>query len=108
MPRAPKTTVIADDTTQDRPQTTSPGDAPADTYDATERVSSAPIDKAAAAAAGHLTANAVEPVEGVPAPAVPEGGGRTETVTVYDAANRPVEVTHNYDTGVSTVAETEG
>ena len=31
--RAPKTTRIADDTTQDVPQTTDAGDAPADTYD---------------------------------------------------------------------------
>ena len=47
--RAPKTTRIADDTTQDVPQTTDAGDAPADTYDPNERVSSAQTDKAAAA-----------------------------------------------------------
>lgn len=99
--RAPKTTVIADDPTQDKPQTTSPGDAPADTYDPNERVSSAKADKAAAAAAGHLTVNAVEPVESYEPPAL--SGFRTETITVYDADNKPVEVTYNYDTGETTL-----
>ena len=100
--RAPKTTRIADDTTQDVPQTTDAGDAPADTYDPNERVSSAQTDKAAAAAAGHLTVNAVEPVESYEPPT--PSGSRTETVTVYDAANQPVEVTYNYDTGETTPA----
>lgn len=96
----PKTTRIADDTTQDVPQTTDAGDAPADTYDPKERVSSAQADKAAAAAEGHRTVNAVEPVESVPDDT--PTGTRTETVTVYDNANQPVEVTYNYDTGVTT------
>ena len=48
---APKTTVISGDTTQAIPQTTSAGDAPADTYDPLERVSSVNADKAAAAGA---------------------------------------------------------
>ena len=100
--RAPKTTRIADDTSQDVPQTTDAGDAPADTYDPNERVSSAQTDKAAAAAAGHLTVNAVEPVESY-TPATPSGS-RTETITVYDADNKPVEVTYNYDTGETTPA----
>ena len=100
--RAPKTTRIADDTTQDVPQTTDAGDAPADTYDPNERVSSAQTDKAAAAAAGHLTVNAVEPVESYEPPT--PSGDRTETITVYDADNQPVEVTYNYDTGETTPA----
>ena len=100
--RAPKTTRIADDTTQDVPQTTDAGDAPADTYDPNERVSSAKADKAAAAAAGHLTVNAVEPVESYEPPT--PSGARTETITVYDADNQPVEVTYNYDTGETTPA----
>lgn len=98
---APKTTRIADDTTQAAPQSTAAGDAPADTYDWKERVSSTQIDKAAAAAADHLTANAVEPVDSYVAPEL--SGTRTETVTVYDAANKPVSVTYNYDTGITTV-----
>ena len=47
---APKTTRIAGDTTQAIPQSTAAGDAPADTYDPLERVSSVNADKAAAAA----------------------------------------------------------
>ena len=100
--RAPKTTVIADDTTQDVPQTTDAGDAPADTYDPKERVSSAQANKAAAAAEGHQTVNAVEPVESIP-DSTPTGT-RTETVTLYDNANQPVEATYNYDTGETTVS----
>ena len=97
----PKTTKF-DDESLTKPQSTSPGDAPADTYDPKERVSSAQANKAAAAAAGHRTVNAVEPVESVPDDT--PTGTRTETVTVYDNANQPVEVTYNYDTGVTTVA----
>lgn len=102
MAARPKTTRIADDTTQDVPQTTDAGDAPADTYDPKERVSSAQANKAAAAAAGHRTVNAVEPVDSIPDDA--PTGTRTETVTVYDNANQPVEVTYNYDTGETTVS----
>ena len=101
--RAPKTTRIADDTTQDVPQTTDAGDAPADTYDPNERVVSAQTDKGAAAAAGHSTANAVAPVASYVPPTL--SGERTETVTVYDADNQPVEVTYNYDTGETTPGE---
>ena len=64
---APKTTRIAGDTTQAIPQSTAAGDAPADTYDPLERVSSVNPDKAAAAAADYLTVNAVEPVASIPA-----------------------------------------
>lgn len=62
---APKTTRIAGDTTQAVPQSTAAGDAPADTYDPLERVSSVNADKAAAAAADYLTVNAVEPVDSI-------------------------------------------
>ena len=99
---APKTTVIADDTTQTVPQSTSAGDAPADTYDPDERVSSAPADKAAAAAAGHLTVNAVEPVDSVEWPT--PSGSRTETYDRVKPNGDVVTVTHNYDTGVTTTA----
>ena len=101
--RAPKTTRIADDTSQDVPQTTDAGDAPADTYDPNERVSSAQTDKGAAAAAGHTTVNAVAPVASFVPPT--PSGSRTETVTVYDADGNPVEVTYNYDTGETTPGE---
>ena len=101
---APKTTVIKDDDL-DAPQSTSAGDAPADTYDPNERVSSAPTDKAAAAAAGHKTVNAVEPV-GTATWRTPanEGGTRSETYTATQPDGTEVTVTHNYDTGVTTTA----
>lgn len=108
MATRPKTTRIADDTTQDVPQTTDPGDAPADTYDPKERASSAAADKAAAVAAGHQTVNAIMPVDSIPEPEAPSGGGRTETVTVYDNDGKPVEVTYNYDTGETTPTEPAG
>ena len=97
---APKTTKY-DDETLDAPQSTSPGDAPADTYDASERVSSATPDKATAAAAGFLTVNAVVEVDGVP-DSTPTGT-RSETYTAYDQTGAEVTVTHNYDTGVTEV-----
>lgn len=101
MANRPKTTKY-DDETLDKPQSTSAGDAPADTYDPKQRVSSAKPDKAAAAAAGHLTVNSVEQVDDVPDNT--PTGDRTETYTVTRPDGTEVEVTHNYDTGVTTVA----
>lgn len=102
---APKTTRIADDTSQDKPQTTSAGDAPADTYDPKERASSARADKATAAAEGHLSVNAIEPVASIPDDT--PTGTRTETYNAYGPdGTTPVEVTHNYDTGETTVVVT--
>lgn len=98
---APKTTRLSNDVT--KPQPTAAGDAPADTYDPKERASSARPDKAAAAAAGHLTVNAVVPVDPIPTPAPPVGG-RTETYTAYNAQGEAVEVTRNVESGSSTVA----
>lgn len=94
--RAPKTTRLSEDVTA--PQPTDSGDAPADTWDASERAHSATPDKAAAAAAGHQTVNAVVPGEPISAPA-PVSTGRTETYTVYDNNGKPVEVTRDLDTG---------
>ena len=59
MREAPKTTRLSSDVTA--PQPTATGDAPADTWDPDERAVSVTPDKAAAAAAGHLTVNAVVP-----------------------------------------------
>lgn len=102
---APKTTRIADDTTQAKPQTTTPGDAPADTYDPLERVSSAQTDKAAAAAAGHKVVNAVEPVGLAVFPTHTNPGGvRSESYEQVKPDGTKVTVTHNYDTGATTVA----
>ena len=97
----PKTTKY-DDETLTAPQSTSPGDAPADTYDPKERVSSARPDKAAAAAAGHQTVNAVVEVD--PVPDTTPTGSRSETYTQVKPDGTEVTVTHNYDTGVTTTA----
>lgn len=101
MTTAPKTTKY-DDETLTKPQSTSPGDAPADTQDRKERVSSARPDKAAAAAAGYQTVNAV--VEVAPVPTVTPSGSRSETYTATKPDGTTVTVTHNYDTGVTTTA----
>ncbi|WP_315896722.1 hypothetical protein, partial [Streptomyces sp. P9(2023)] len=98
MATRPKTTRIADDQTQNKPQTTAAGDAPADTFDPAERASSAPADKAAAAAAGHMTVNAIKPVASIPTPA---GGNRSETYSAFDQTGKEFTVTHNYDTGAT-------
>jgi hypothetical protein len=94
---APKTTRLSNDLTA--PQPTSPGDAPADTWDRNERASSATPDKAAAALDGYQTVNAV--VESGSVPIVTPTGTRTETYTAYAPNGDPIEVTHNYDTGVT-------
>lgn len=96
---APKTTRLSNDLT--KPQPTAAGDAPADTWDPKERASSARPDKAAAAAAGHQTVNAV--VKSGTVPTVVPSGTRSETYTAYGPDGLPVEVEHNYDTGVTTV-----
>lgn len=89
----------------EKPQPTAPGDAPADTMDPKERAVSVRPDKAAAAAAGHQTVNAVVPGE----PIVEEErtGERTETYTVYLPDGTTATVEHNYDTGVTEVSEEE-
>lgn len=95
----PKTTRLSNDTT--KPQPTAAGDAPADTWDPKERASSAAADKKAAAEAGHQTVNAVTKVGEFP-DRTPTGT-RTETYETVDAAGNAVSVSHNYDTGVTTV-----
>ena len=101
---APKTTRLSSDVT--KPQPTAPGDAPADTYDPKERASSARPDKAAAAAAGHQTVNAVIKSGDVP-DTVPTGT-RSETYNRVGPDGVEVVVTHNYDTGVTSTAPVGG
>lgn len=93
---APKTTVIKDDDV-DEPQSTSAGDAPADTYLAAERVTSAAPDKAAASADGHQTVNAVAWVEDI-TPATP-AGTRNEVYPAYQADGTQVTVLRSVITG---------
>lgn len=101
----PKTTRL--DTHNDAPSVTVPGDGPADTWDPTERASTVGGDKRAAAAAGHLTVNAAIPLprhEGDTA-----GGAEAEHRIERYPATRPdgtvVTVTHNIDTGESSVSD---
>lgn len=101
MATRPKTTRLADDTANDRPQTTSAGDAPADTYDPRERASSITPDKGAAAAAGHGVINAVRPVASLPDNT--PTGSRTETYKRIAPDGTEKTVSHNYDTGETTV-----
>ena len=105
MATQPKTTKLEGDSL-DAPQTTSAGDAPADTFDGLERASSATPDKATAAEAGHQTVNAVIAVDPI-VPVVPSGT-RTETYQAFNAKNEPVNITHNYDTGATSVTPPSG
>ena len=104
MVTRPKTTRIADDTTQAKPQTTSAGDAPADTYDPLERVSSTEfIDKAAAAVAGYQSVNAVEPVAPAVFPTkVDPSDTRTETYDQVGPDGKTYTVTHKLGDGTTT------
>ena len=104
MAARPKTTRLSSDVT--KPQPTAAGDAPADTYDPKERASSVRPDKAAAAAAGHQTVNAVVKTGDIPDEA--PTGSRSETYTRVGPDGNKVTVTHNYDTGETTVASADG
>lgn len=84
----------------DAPSVTAPGDGPADTADPTEVATSVTPDKAAAARDGHLTVNAVVPVD---APAVP-ADDREHRIEEYDATKpdgTTVRVRHDLDTGAT-------
>lgn len=102
MATRPKTTVLADDTSVDKPQTTSPGDAPADTFNPTELASSVTPNKEAAAEAGYLAVNAVVPVES-PYVTAPAGAARTEQVYAYDEKGERVTLDRDIVTGATTV-----
>ncbi|MGY1773508.1 hypothetical protein [Blastococcus sp. SYSU D00813] len=81
------------------PSEVEPGDAPFDTTDPSERVSSVSPDKAAAAAAGHGTVNAVVPL---PEPEQPKTEARKARVEKYDVLGpdgKYVSVEHNLETG---------
>jgi hypothetical protein len=103
MATSPKTTKY-DDETLSAPQSTSPGDAPADTFDPLERVSSGAPNKAAAAASGFQTVNAVVEVAPI-VPATPSGN-RTESFTAPNSAGVATVYVHNYDTGKTAVPKT--
>lgn len=81
------------------PSEVEPGDAPFDTTDPSERVSSVSPDKAAAAAAGFGTVNAVVPLPAAEVPAAPKGKDRIEKYEVTGPDGKLVTVEHNLDTG---------
>lgn len=87
-----------------KPSTTAPGDGPADTTDPTERASTVGGDKAAAAAAGHLTVNAVVPVDPVTVEPPERGKDRIEKYDAVRPDGTKVTVTHNIDTGKSSIS----
>lgn len=94
-------TVLDHDVT--KPSTVAPGDAPFDTTDATERASSVTPDKASAARAGFGTVNAVVPL---PEPEREErnsGEDRVEKYKQHGPDGKLVSVTHNIDTGETSV-----
>lgn len=86
-----------------KPSTVAPGDAPADTTDPSEQASTVGGDKRAAAEAGHLTVNAVAPVEPQPQ-AAREGKDRIEKYKATRPDGSEVTVTHNLDTGETSVS----
>lgn len=81
------------------PSEVEPGDAPFDTVDPTERVSSVSPDKAAAAKAGAQTVNAVVLLPEVEQPKVEKGKDRIERYQVTAPDGKLVTVEHNIDTG---------
>ncbi|KMY23313.1 hypothetical protein ACU19_04900 [Actinobaculum suis] len=96
------TTRLSDDVT--KPQPTQAGDAPADTTDATEEATSVRPDKGAAAKAGHQTVNAVRPAKTKRVKKTVNPGSRTETYTAHKPDGTEVQVTHDLETGQTTVA----
>jgi hypothetical protein len=88
----------------DAPSITQPGDGPADTTDPTEIASSATPDKGAAAQNGDLTVNAVVKVGN--APKLPRKSASKERIEQYQQTKpngEVVTVTHNLDTGATSV-----
>lgn len=100
---APEKTRLDSDTS--KPSTTAPGDGPADTTDPKERASTVGGDKRAAAEAGHLTVNAVVPLAPIEeAAGVPKKDQRVEKYPAYRPDGTEVTVTHNIDTGETSVS----
>lgn len=86
------------------PSFVAPGDAPFDTVDPTEEVTSVSPDKGAAARAGFGVVNAVLPL---PKREAAERDGSDDRIETYEATGpdgKPVKVTHNIDTGETSVS----
>lgn len=100
-----ETTLDSDNT---RPSTTAPGDGPADTTDPRELASSAPFYPGPdALAAG--TVNAVQKVGTVPDPDADRDSShdRIEKYDTTNALGQRVTVTHNLETGATSVTAAE-
>ncbi len=97
----PKETRIDSDVS--KPSTTAPGDGPHDTTDPLERASSVRPDKAAAAQAGFGTVNAVVPLPAADKLTAPKGEDRIEKYDTIGPDGKKVTVTHNIDTGETSV-----
>lgn len=91
------------DTHVDAPATIEPGDAPADTTDPDERVSSVTPDKAAAAAEGHQTVNAAVKVGENDGPTRDTSNDRIEKYEAVRPDGTTVTVERNIETGESKV-----
>lgn len=100
---AKKSTTLDSDLS--RPQVTQPGDAPADTTDPAERATSVEPDKAAAAAAGFGTVNAVVPLPKRERAGRDTSKDRIETYEATGPDGNPVKVTHNLETGESSSSQ---
>lgn len=104
MATTPKETKLDKDNT--KPSTTAPGDGPADTTDPTERASSVtPQPGPEALKVG--TVNAVQPIpeEAQPdSPAVAKKDQRVEKYKATKPDGTEVTVTHNLDTGETSVS----
>lgn len=88
------------DSTVTKPSTVAPGDAPADTTDPSERVSSVPV-RPDSEAVKVGTVNAVLVNDNLPAPDGPVTGekARVETYKARKPDGTVVTVTHNLETG---------
>ena len=102
MATTPKETKLDKDNT--KPSTTAPGDGPADTTDPSERASSVtPQPGPEAIKVG--TVNAVQPVPSEPQePAVKKKDQRVEKYKAITPDGSEVMVTHNLDTGETSVS----
>jgi hypothetical protein len=81
-----------------------PGDGPYDTTDPTERATSVSPDKATAALKGFGVVNAVVPLPPLPVQERDKSQDRIETYEVPGPDGKPVTVTHNIDSGETSVS----
>lgn len=100
--RGRRHTTLDNDVT--RPSTVEAGDPPfADTTDPNERATSVSPDKAAAALAGFGTVNAVVPLPQVERDEQDKADERVEKYRTAGPDGKLVSVTHNIDTGETSV-----